>query len=342
MNKNTNLNINLSPIYNSPKLIEYMNKLIELENKKHVNSKEVYKNLHILLEISDTIIDNNKFNLNLELLNKSKFELDLSKLEKLNKELDNSIINESNSIVMNEQQYIGLISPFNSKLASFTSHIYTFTNRSYKQVNKILYNLYTIYNSSFINMSSIISKPILSINPSLTKITLFFFWKPIKENYYNSNLHSKFLIFHHEKLENLIKLISGSLKRPVELELIRVYSPQNESNILANLIGILSNFTQFRNIYMKLFKISKIKNLYKRFNNKSNSNNLPSSLSGISVKLAGRVLTQKTQNRVKPLIVQKGSLARTKVKSININSFVNKNKRGTYSLTIKTGHTINE
>jgi hypothetical protein len=93
---------------------------------------------------------------------------------------------------------------------------------------------------------------------------------------------------------------------------------------------------------MKLFKISKIKNLYKRFNNKSNSNNLPSSLSGISVKLAGRVLTQKTQNRVKPLIVQKGSLARTKVKSININSFVNKNKRGTYSLTIKTGHTINE
>jgi hypothetical protein len=175
MNKNTNLNINLSPIYNSPKLIEYMNKLIELENKKHVNSKEVYKNLHILLEISDTIIDNNKFNLNLELLNKSKFELDLSKLEKLNKELDNSIINESNSIVMNEQQYIGLISPFNSKLASFTSHIYTFTNRSYKQVNKILYNLYTIYNSSFINMSSIISKPILSINPSLTKITLFFF-----------------------------------------------------------------------------------------------------------------------------------------------------------------------
>jgi len=38
---------------------------------------------------------------------------------------------------MNEQQYIRLISPFNFKLASINNHIYTFTNKSYKQINKI-------------------------------------------------------------------------------------------------------------------------------------------------------------------------------------------------------------
>jgi hypothetical protein len=145
----------------------------------------------------------------------------------------------------------------------------------------------------------------------------------------------------YNKLEKLVNLLSKSLKKSVEFELIRIYSPQNESNILANLLGILSNFIKFRYIHMKLFKLSKIQNLYKGFNNRYNSNQIPSSLSGIYIKLAGRVLTQKIQKRVKSKIVQKGSLARTKAQSININKFVNKNKRGSFSITIKTGHIIN-
>jgi Mitochondrial ribosomal protein (VAR1) len=339
MNKNTNSNSNLSPIYNFPKLREYINKLIELKNKSHVNSKEVNKNLQIIIKLSDMKIETNK--LNLTLINKNKLNLDLSNSENLNNELDSSILNESNSIVMNERQYIGLISSFNSKLASFTINNYTFTNRPYKQINKFLYNLYVICKSVFLNMSSIISKPIVSINPNLIKITLFFYWKPLKEEYYNSNFNSKFLIFNYNKLEKLVNLLSKSLKRSVELELIRIYSPQNESNILANLLGILSNFIKFRYIHMKLFKLSKIKNLYKGFSNRKNSKKIPSSLSGIYIKLAGRVLTQKIQKRVKSKIVQKGSLARTKAQSININKFVNKNKRGSFSITIKTGHIIN-
>jgi len=88
---------------------------------------------------------------------------------------------------------------------------------------------------------------------------------------------------------------------------------------------------------MKLFKVSKIKNLKKRFSN----NKIPSFLSGIYLKLAGRVLTQKTQRRVKSKIIQKGSLARINTGLININRFSNKNKRGVFSITIKTGHIIN-
>ena len=45
---------------------------------------------------------------------------------------------KSNSIFLNKQQYIRLLSPFNSKLASYTNHIYIFTNRPYKQINKNL------------------------------------------------------------------------------------------------------------------------------------------------------------------------------------------------------------
>jgi hypothetical protein len=145
------------------------------------------------------------------------------------------------------------------------------------------------------------------------------------------------LILHYNKLENLVKLLSKLFNKPVELELIRIYSPQNESNILANLIGILSNFIKFRYIHMKLFKVSKIKFNKKRFNNKK----IPSFLSGIYLKLAGRVLTQKIQRRVKSKVIQKGSLTRTRAELININRFINKNKRGVFSITIKTGHIIN-
>jgi len=128
----------------------------------------------------------------------------------------------------------------------------------------------------------------------------------------------------------------------VELELIRIYSPQNESNILANLVGILSNFIKFRYIHMKLFKVSKIKNINKGFNNRFSNNKIPSFLSGIYLKLAGKVLTQRIPKRVKSKVIQLGSLARTKARLINSNRFVNKNKRGTFSITIKTGHIIND
>jgi Mitochondrial ribosomal protein (VAR1) len=352
MNDNTNSNINLNNIYGLPLLQKFIKKGIldisiqniinkfkdiELDNNKYLSRKKAKKISQTIITSSNDIIKTNKSQLNLNLLNKNQYNLNISNsenLKNLNKELTKINLNESNFILMNEQQYIKLISPFNFKLGSINNHIYTFTNKSYKQINKNLNNLYLICKSVFLNMSSIISKPIISINPNLIKITLFFYWKPLRTKYYNSSLHSKFFILHNDKLEKLVNLLSKLFNKSVELELIRIYSPQNESNILANLIGILSNFIKFRYIHMKLFKVSKTKIFKKRFSN----NKIPSFLSGIYLKLAGRVLTQKLQRRVKSKVIQKGSLTRTGL--INLNRFSNKNKRGVFSITIKTGHII--
>jgi Mitochondrial ribosomal protein (VAR1) len=349
MNNIKNLNIKLNVNNSLPNLKNFIKKekmeskfsLIEnlfkekgLENYKFISIKKVTKITQLIIKLSDNIIYTNKSLLNL--LKKNEYNLDIFKSENLNKELSKQIINESKLIFMNEQEYIKLISPFNFKLASINNHIYTFTNKSYKKINKNLHNLYIICKSAFLNMSSIISKPIISINSNLIKITLFYYWKPLRKKYFKSNLHSKFLILHNNKLENLVKLLSKLFNKSVELELIRIYSPQNESNILANLIGMLSNFIKFRYIHMKLFKVSKTKNFKKRFSN----NKIPSFLSGIYLKLAGRVLTQKIQRRVKSKIIQKGSLARANTDLINTKTFVNKNKRGVFSITIKTGHII--
>ncbi len=361
MNKQTNSNINLSSNYGKSLLRKHRNKgindmsvknviqrykEIELESQKSVSSKKANTKIQTLIVSSDMIIHFDKIQLNL--LNKNQFNSNFSKSENLNNfnnlnnQITKPILNESNSILMNEQQYIRLLSPFNSKLASETNCIYTFTNRPYKQINKNLNNIYTISKSAFLNMSSIISKPIVLINPNLIKITLFYYWKPLRKKYYNSNLHSNFLILYYNKFEKLVNLLSKLFKKSVELELIRIYSPQNESNILANLIGILSNFIKFRYLHMKLFKVSKTKNLNKGFSQRFSNNKIPSFLSGIYLKLAGRVLTQKLQRRVNSKIAQKGSLARTNASLINTNRFVNKNKRGTFSITIKTGHIIND
>src|SRR5712672_2600030 len=179
MNNIKNLNIkldvnnslsNLKNIINKGNMdssIENMFKEKELENNKFLSTKKVTK------------INNNKIYTNkslLNLLNKKKYNLNISKSENLeNKNKEFTKKNESKLIFKNEQRYIRLISPFNFKLSSISNHIYTFTNKSYKQINKNLHNLYLICKSAFLNMSCIISKPIISINSNLIKITLFYY-----------------------------------------------------------------------------------------------------------------------------------------------------------------------
>src|ERR1700674_338710 len=184
MKVNTKLNINnsLSNLKNlinkgdMDSLIENMFKEKGLENKRFLSNKKVTKITHLIIKLSDNIIYTNKSLLNF--INKNEYNLNISnsdKLASLNKEYSKEKLNESHLIYRNGSQYIKLISPFNFRLASIRNHIYTFTNKSYKQINKNLHNLYIICKSAFLNMSSIISKPIISINSNLIKITLFYY-----------------------------------------------------------------------------------------------------------------------------------------------------------------------
>jgi len=192
MNEIKNLNIKLSVNNSLPNLknfikngemdfsIKNMLKVKDLVAKKNLSRKKATKFTPLIIKLSDNINYTNKSILNL--LNKNEYNLSISKsenLENLKKEFSNLKLNENESkkklIFMNEQQYIRLISPFNFKLASISNHVYTFTNKSYKQINKNLHNLYIICKSAFLNMSSIISKPIISINSKLIKITLLYY-----------------------------------------------------------------------------------------------------------------------------------------------------------------------
>lgn len=68
----------------------------------------------------------------------------------------------------------------------------------------------------------------------------------------------------------------------------------------------------------------------------------PSYLSGMNIKLAGRLMTQSIRPRFTVQNLQDGSLARVKVHFIEKSRFTGKNKRGAFSFTVTISHVFNK
>lgn len=140
-----------------------------------------------------------------------------------------------------------------------------------------------------------------------------------------------------DKFKFLIFILEKLLKKTIILDLIRLKYPYHNSNILAQVLGLSSKKTNFRLMMRKLLYITAIKNPTKMIR-KQNFTVLPSYLSGIKVKLAGRLITQRVIPRFTVQSFQIGSLARGKISFTNSSRFTNKNKRGAFSFTVTTGH----
>lgn len=145
----------------------------------------------------------------------------------------------------------------------------------------------------------------------------------------------------------------------VELDLIRLHYPYNNSNILVNLLAILLKKLKFRRITRRLFRKMVIKSIKKFFiNNKtnkiiksnkqnvginSNDNNniinssIPSFLTGLHIKIGGRLLNLSMKSRKTVNIVERGSSSIGKVNYTDFARYTNKNKRGAYSITVSSG-----
>src|SRR6266481_2839076 len=128
---------------------------------KYFLMKDV-KNLNIKLNINNSL-PNLK-----NLINKGTMD---SSIENMFKEKGL----ENNTILSNKNKKVTKITQLIIKL----SENIIYTNKSLLNfLNKNEYNLnilYIICKSAFLNMSSIISKPIVSINSNVIKITLFYY-----------------------------------------------------------------------------------------------------------------------------------------------------------------------
>lgn len=137
----------------------------------------------------------------------------------------------------------------------------------------------------------------------------------------------KYFIFTLEKL----------FKKTIILDLVRLKYPYHESNILAQVLSLSCKTKDFRQIMRKLLYTATISNPSKMIR-KQNITIIPSYLSGIKVRLGGRLITQRVVPRFTVQSLQIGSLARGKVNFTDSSRITLKNKRGAFSFTVTTSH----
>src|SRR5882757_2481792 len=340
---NTKLNNKLFLLKKIERNLMNSNKNILTDNKKNLNNKN-----NIMIPRNKEII-NNQINKNL-----------ITRIKNINTNLKNNInlpLNIIGNPALNKKNinYLSLITSFNPEVAKLKNTVFNFNLTN----NKLLKNVYTILEYSFKSMSSLISKPYLYINQDKIIIHLFFYkkvlpkvklfrknWNRNKLGIYGNkesikaikdNQKLPFLTLNKIKLENLCALLSKIFNKPVELELTQLHRIYHEPNILVNALGSIVNRIKLRRILKRLFKAIIIKNPTRLINRKRFSV-IPCVLAGLSVKVAGRVMTQRVVPRKTVKFTQKGSLSRTKSIFVENARFTNKNKRGSFSITVKSGY----
>ena len=303
--------------------------LIEQNFKvKYVNSIEEYKDRNSLLYKSLPLEDQKLINTLLYIESK---DLTINNTESyLEKE-----------IFLTKKGLLKILTTFNSNELYSKNIIYKFKKRNTYNLVKNEKNIFSILESAFLSMDSLISKAVFSVKPNNVIINLFFFWKPSlnNKNLFYSNYYSKFALIYEKNLQNLGIIISKLLKKPINLQFTRLYYPYNDSNIFACFIGYMSFFIKFTT--MSKFFLNKMNffiNKRKFFRLKYKY--IPSIVTGINIKLGGRILTARTKRKVQSKKVQWGSLARTNNNLTTFSRFTNKNKTGAFSITVKNNTVI--
>ena len=155
-------------------------------------------------------------------------------------------------------------------------------------------------------------------------------------------------------MANLCDYLSKLFGTEIELDLVRLYQPYQDSNILVQYLNSKSYNVKFILTVSKLFKRIKI---YKRTNSFNllslqeikNQNNIgpvlfnesvsyPSGISGINVKLAGRTPTQKLIPRVAVRRAQRGNFSRLNSKMIEKSMCIDTSKKGAFNFTVRLSH----
>ena len=218
----------------------------------------------------------------------------------------------------------------------FDSKIYYFFKKSN---TKLIKNISSILEYSFLKMYSLISKPVYYITPDNLYINLFFFRLKNKKNKKNKKNLSNFLNLNSQNLEILSANLSNFISKNVHFDLNRIRKLNLDSNILAHFIARYCDFNKikFSKIAKRVLRLSKIKNSKKYY---SYNGIIPSFLTGIKIKLGGRLSTQKISARQTVKITQRGSLTRRTTDLVSKSRITGINKKGTFCVTVTIGQKI--
>ena len=378
-----NLNVNLKSLNsNSQELNQIVNNKSsnlalnnEINLKNFNNKNDLALTTLLLNEKENKIAPANTIQNNLT--NKANYfsignkQMKINSLKNLIQNFNSSVSNTKNNSSKNSintlRHYLNLLTKFDSKLANTNYNLFSFnkTNNYLFAMQKAAKFLHLSFNSK----GCLISKPsfnlvytnasilneinhnaIQNINTPKVIINLFYYVKTTEfiNNSITLNDNAKILTDQFEsKFSNLSDYLTKLFNNEVELNLVRLYKPYQEANILVQFLNGESYNNKFIKLISNLFKNINIKDSNKSdfildsnlIQNESNNHySYPSNISGVNVKLAGRALNERIIPRLTVKREQRGSFNRLNAKLIEKSMFTDKTRKGAYTFTVTLSH----
>jgi len=214
-------------------------------------------------------------------------------------------------------------------------------------------------NNKITSLKSTMVNPVNRFNRKvkMSKNKLFIKWRVLKSisrlRSHNTKIRS--LLFNlrkfniskvfNRKFYLLCQILSRKFNKAVEFQLIRLHHPYHDSNILINLLSLnIRNKT--KNARVAINKIY-AKNQIKKINDpnlsagKAKKGNtikiIPAFLSGIYVKIAGRLMREPIIPRITTKVYERGASSTGKVNYLDVATITKKNRKGAYTIKIKSG-----
>ena len=191
--------------------------------------------------------------------------------------------------------------------------------------NVISYNYKEMMNK--VKLSIRIKKTLFRLNKKRNKV---------KNILFNLNKFNLFKVF-SIKFKLICEILSNKFKKPIELQLIRIHHPFHDSNILVNLLSLNIKNKKFKtNVQIeKLYAKKTIKSLYDY--NIDTVNFIPTFLSGIKIRIGGRLMREPIIPRITTKNFERGASSPGKVNFLDAATINSKNKKGSYTIKIFSG-----
>ena len=155
---------------------------------------------------------------------------------------------------------------------------------------------------------------------------------------------------YQNKFKLICAILSNKFNKPVELQLIRLHHPYHDSNILVNLLSlnIKNKRKKARVAIQKIYNKKPVKNLNDPNLKKptlptaeslarGTGKLIPAFLSGLNIKIAGRLMGEPIIPRITTKIYGKGATAIGKVNYLDVAKITKKNRKGAYTIKITSG-----
>jgi hypothetical protein len=163
-----------------------------------------------------------------------------------------------------------------------------------------------------------------------------------------------------KKFKLICAILSNKFNKPVELQLIRLHHPYHDSNILVNLLSlnIKNKRKKARVAVQKIYNKKPVKNIndpnliYPSAKTRldkqgiqitptalagEGGNFIPAFLSGLNIKIAGRLMREPIIPRITKKVFGKGATAIGKVNYLDVARITKKNRKGAYTIKITSG-----